>query len=107
MPQQPILFLEPFEAWGIDYVGPIGNEGSRYRYIIVCVDYLTKWAEARAVKVADARATVKFLKEVIFPRFGYPLVLISDNGTHFVNDKVKTLLKHHGIEHRLATPYHP
>jgi len=47
------------------------------------------------------------LKEVIFPRFGYPLVFISDNGTYFVNDKVKSLLKHHDIEHRLATPYHP
>jgi len=66
MPQQCILFLGSFEAWEIDYVGPISHEGYPYRYIIVSVDYMTKWAKGRAVKVADAKSTIKFWKEVIF-----------------------------------------
>lgn len=108
LPLNPSLPLLPFEKWGIDYVGPIHPSSSRHNaYIILAVDYLTKWVEAKAVKIADKKTTAKFLFENIFSRFGVPRVLISDRGTHFLNDLIEELTTTYGIDHRKTTPYHP
>jgi len=82
----------------IDTITPLHNCMCRLPY---------KWVEVRPVKVVDSRTTIKFLKEVIFFVFDFPLILIYDNGTHFVNDKVKTLLRYHCMEHMLAIPKLP
>nr|GFA23375.1 reverse transcriptase domain-containing protein [Tanacetum cinerariifolium] len=98
-------FCEIFDVWGIDFMGPFpssrGNE-----YILVAVDYLSKWVEAKALPTNDARVVCKFLKS-LFARFGSPRAIISDRGTHFCNDQfVKVMLKY-GVTHRLSTAYHP
>ena len=86
-------------------MGPFPNS-RRNKYILVAVDYLSKWAEAKALPTNDARVVIKFLKE-LFSRFGEPKALIIDRGTHFCNALMeKTLLKY-GVTHRLATAYHP
>ncbi|GKE46726.1 reverse transcriptase domain-containing protein [Tanacetum coccineum] len=72
------------------------------KYILVAVDYLSKWVEAKALPTNDARVVVKFLKS-LFARFGTPRVIISDRGTHFV---MINLLKY-GVTHRLSTAYRP
>nr|GEV06240.1 hypothetical protein [Tanacetum cinerariifolium] len=75
-------------------------------YILVAVDYLSKWVEAKALPTNDARVVCKFLKS-LFARFGTPSAIISDRGTHFCNDQfVKVMLKY-VVTHRLATAYHP
>jgi hypothetical protein len=109
MPLHPILALAPFEKWGIDFVGPINppSKSGRHRYILVATDYATKWAEAEATKRDDKETVAKFLKTNIFSRFGCPRELISDRGTHFVNDVIELLTDKYKIKHRLTTPYHP
>ncbi|XP_048618223.1 uncharacterized protein LOC106408152 [Brassica napus] len=95
-----------FDVWGIDFMGPFpssyGNE-----YILVAVDYVSKWVEAVASKTNDSSVVKKMFKTVIFPRFGIPRVVISDGGSHFINKTFDKLLKKHGVKHKVATPYHP
>nr|GEY24418.1 reverse transcriptase domain-containing protein [Tanacetum cinerariifolium] len=79
---------------------------SQNKYILVAVDYLSKWVEAKALPTNDARVVCKFLKS-LFARFGTPCAIISDRGTYFCNDQfAKVMLKYDGT-HRLATAYHP
>nr|GEY65241.1 reverse transcriptase domain-containing protein [Tanacetum cinerariifolium] len=76
------------------------------KYILVAVDYLSKWVEAKTLPINEARVVCKFLKS-LFARFGTPCAIISDRGTHFCNDQfVKVMLKY-GVTHRLAIAYHP
>ncbi|GKC30246.1 reverse transcriptase domain-containing protein, partial [Tanacetum coccineum] len=76
------------------------------KYILVAVDYLSKWVEAKALPTNDARVVVKFLKS-LFARFGTPRAIISDRGTHFCNDQFAKVMSKYGVTHRLATAYHP
>ncbi|RDY10330.1 Pro-Pol polyprotein, partial [Mucuna pruriens] len=100
MPQQPILFCEVFDVWGIDFMGPFPVSNG-YSYILLTVDYVSKWVEAIATKIDDAKVVVDFLK------FGVPKVLISDQGSHFYNRAMASLLHKYGVVHKVATTYHP
>ena len=87
----------------------MGPLPSSYRniYILVAVDYVSKWVEAIATPKDDARVVIKFLKRNIFSSFGVPRALISDGGTHFYNTQLKKVLEHYNVRHKVATPYHP
>nr|GEV90396.1 reverse transcriptase domain-containing protein [Tanacetum cinerariifolium] len=74
--------------------------------ILVAVDYLSKWVEAKALPTNDARVVFKFLKS-FFARFGSPRTIISDCGTHFCNDQFARVMLKYGVTHRLGTAYHP
>nr|GEU55839.1 reverse transcriptase domain-containing protein [Tanacetum cinerariifolium] len=76
------------------------------RYILVAVDYLSKWVEAKALPTNDAHVVVKFLKS-LFARFGTPRAIISDRGTYFCNGKFAKVMSKYGVTHRLSTAYHP
>jgi transposase InsO family protein len=76
-------------------------------YILVAVDYVSKWVEAMPCRNADARNSKKMFHEIIFSRFGVPRMVICDGGTHFTNRKFHAYLRNHGIRHNVATPYHP
>ncbi|KAJ9535341.1 hypothetical protein OSB04_un001548 [Centaurea solstitialis] len=101
-----ILEIELFDVWGIDFMGPfpISNNCA---YILVAVDYVSKWVEAMACHTNDAKTVVKFLQKQIFTRFGTPRALISDEGTHFINNVLEEVLRKYEIKHRVATTYHP
>nr|GEW93692.1 reverse transcriptase domain-containing protein [Tanacetum cinerariifolium] len=88
-----------------DFMGPFSSSRGK-RYILVAVDYLSKWVEAKALPTNDARIVVKFLKYP-FSRFGTPRAIISDRGTHFCNDKFAKVMSKYGVTHRLSTAYHP
>ena len=107
MPMQPQVTFEPFEKWGMDFVGPISHPSKQKQYIIVCTDYLTKWAETKEIKVATEEKVAKFLRENIFYKFGYQRELVIDQGSHFTSNLIEDLLTHHKIKHRTSTPYHP
>jgi len=106
MPLTNNLVVELFDIWGIDFMGPFPSSFGN-QYILVVVDYVSKWVEAKACKTNDAKVVLKFLKENIFTRFGTPRAIISDGGSHFCNKVFATLLKKYNITHRVATPYHP
>jgi transposase InsO family protein len=76
-------------------------------YILVAVDYVSKWVGALPCKAADAKNSKKMFQEVIFPRFGTPRMVISDGGSHFIDKGFHQFLKNLGIRHNVATPYHP
>nr|GEX96643.1 reverse transcriptase domain-containing protein [Tanacetum cinerariifolium] len=94
-----------FDVWGIDLIGPFLSS-KRNKYILVDVDYLSKWVEAKALPKNDARVVVKFLKS-LFSRFGTPKAIISDRGTHFCNDQFSRIMAKYGVTHRLSIAYHP
>ncbi|CAO2822820.1 unnamed protein product [Amaranthus hypochondriacus] len=106
MPLNYILEIEIFDCWGIDFQGPFPSSRGN-KYILVACDYVSKWVEAIATPTNDARVVSKFFKDNIFARFGIPRILISDNGTHFIESKFEALLKKYGVHHRFALPYHP
>ncbi|GJT64176.1 reverse transcriptase domain-containing protein [Tanacetum coccineum] len=90
---------------GINFIGPfLSSRGNKY--ILVAVDYLSKWVEAKALPTNDGRVVVKFLKS-LFARFGTPRAIISDRGTHFCNDQFAKVMLKYGVTHRLSTAYHP
>nr|GEV85042.1 reverse transcriptase domain-containing protein [Tanacetum cinerariifolium] len=105
MPQNVIHVCEIFDVWGIDFMGPFSSSRGN-RYILVAVDYLSKWVEAKALPTNDACVVVKFLKS-LFARFGTPRAIISDRVTHFCNDKFAKVMSKYGVTHHLATAYHP
>nr|GFA10507.1 reverse transcriptase domain-containing protein [Tanacetum cinerariifolium] len=89
---------------GIDFMGPFPSLRGN-RYILVAIDYLSKWVEAKALPNNDARFVVKFLKS-LFARFETPRAIISHRGTHFCHDKFAKVMSKYGVTHRLATAYH-
>ena len=106
MPLTPILVCEVFDVWGIDFMGPFPPSYGNI-YILLAVDYVSKWVEAKATRTNDSRVVVEFLKTNIFSTFGTPRALISDRGTHFCNKVVETLLNKYSVTHRISTAYHP
>nr|GFA45173.1 reverse transcriptase domain-containing protein [Tanacetum cinerariifolium] len=96
---------EIFDVWGIDFMGPFPSSRGN-KYILVVVDYLSKWVEAKALPTNNARVVCKFLKN-LFARFDAPKAIISDRGTHFCNDQFTKVMQKYGVTHRLSTPYHP
>ncbi|GKA25497.1 reverse transcriptase domain-containing protein [Tanacetum coccineum] len=104
MPQNAIQVCEIFDVWGIYFMGPFpSSQGNKY--ILVAVDYLSKWVEAKALPTNDARVVVKFLKS-LFADWN-TRAIISDRGTHFCNDQFAKVMSKYGVTHRLATAYHP
>ena len=91
----PLISINPsltFEIWAIDFIGPfpILAKRSGARYIITTVEYATKWEEVEPVDTCSSEIAAKFIYENIITRFGCPLTLISDQGTHFINKNIKT-----------------
>jgi len=99
MPQQGILEVELFDVWGIDFMGPFPPCNNLC--ILVAVDYVSKLVEAIATPTNDAKVVIKFLMKNIFTRFGMPRALIRENGTHFCNKTLETLLKKYEVFHKV------
>ncbi|KAJ9560618.1 hypothetical protein OSB04_005778 [Centaurea solstitialis] len=106
MPLNNILEVELFDVWGIDFMGPFPMSFNN-QFILVAVDYVSKWVEASACPRNDAKTVINFLQKNIFSRFGTPRALISDEGTHFVNKMLSTVLEKYNIRHKISTAYHP
>ncbi|XP_057754687.1 uncharacterized protein LOC130974001, partial [Arachis stenosperma] len=100
------LLHELFDLWGIDFMGPFPPSYT-FKYILVAVEYVSKWVEAIATTTCDTNVVLQFLKKNIFTRFGVPKGLISDGGSHFCNKQLNSLLHKYGVTHKVATPYHP
>ncbi|CAM8965676.1 unnamed protein product [Rhodiola kirilowii] len=106
MPQQSILPVEIFDVWGIDYMGPFPSSCGN-QYILVAVDYVSKWVDAIPSPTWDGKVVTSLFKKIIFPRFGVPRTIISDGGSRFKEKHFEALLRKYGVSHKVATPYHP
>ena len=97
--------IKLFDVWGIDFMGPfVSSHGMKY--ILVEVDYVSKWVEAISFANNEGKIVTTFLKK-IFSRFGTPRAIISDGGSHFCNRLFKGLLEKYGVRHNVDTFYHP
>jgi transposase InsO family protein len=109
IPLRPQVTLQEFDKWEIDFVGPINSPTikSRSRYIITMTECLTRWVEATPVQDCNAKTTTHFLFEQVITRFGCPRILMSDQGTHFINNTIKSMTEEFEVYHQKSTPYHP
>nr|GEV31137.1 reverse transcriptase domain-containing protein [Tanacetum cinerariifolium] len=104
MPHNAIQVCKIFDVWGIDFMGPFSSSRGN-KYILVAVDYLSKWVEAKVLPTEYDRVVVNFLKS-LFALFGTPRAMISDHSTHFCNDQFARVMLKYGVTHRISTAYH-
>ena len=100
-----ILEVELFDVWRIDFMGPFLSSYNN-KYILLVVDYVSKWVEAIPTYTNDAKVVINFLCKNIFSRFGTPRALVSDEGSHFDNKLVEKLLLKYGVCHKNVLAYH-
>jgi hypothetical protein len=86
MPLTTSLQLELFDVWGINYMGPFPKSW-QCEYILVAVDYVSKWVEALTCGAAHSNNAKRMFSRTIFPHFGVPHMVISDRGPHFIDRK--------------------
>jgi hypothetical protein len=103
----PIPVHGPFYRIGIDIKGPLPITSSGNRYIIVAMDYFTKWPEAKAIPNMKAETVAKFIYEEIICRHGVPQEILSDRGTSFINKLIDELCQTYQTKHRLTSAYRP
>ena len=103
----PLKIGGPFDKIGIDIKGPLPVTQKGNRYIIVAMDYFTKWPEARAIPNAKAETVAKFLFEEIISRHGVPKEILSDRGTSFNNALINEICDKYQTKHRLTSAYRP
>ena len=106
MPLQGILVVQLFDVWGMDFMGPFPVSYGNI-YILLIVDYVSKWVEAAACLKNDANTVVGFLQINILSKFGTPGTIISDGGSHFSNKVFDKLMSRYGIKHIMSLAYHP
>ena len=106
MPLMNNLQVELFDVWGIDFMGPF-PKSKNCEYILVAMDYVSKWVEAIPCRAADSKHAKRMFHEIIFPRFGTARMVINDGGSHFIDKAFWEYLAEHGVRHNIATPYHP
>ena len=106
MPLQRILVVQIFYVWEIDFMGlfpsSFGNS-----YILLAVDYISKWVEASACPRNDVILVVEFIQKNILSRFRAPRTIINDEGSHFANNFFAKLMSRYGIRHVMGLAYHP
>jgi len=97
----------PFHTWGIDILGPFPKAVKQFKFLIVAVEYFTKWIEAEPVAVISGGRIREFIWKNIICRFGVPHRIISDNGTQFACSQVKQLCEEIGIKQVFSSVEHP
>ncbi|XP_027168141.1 uncharacterized protein LOC113768099 [Coffea eugenioides] len=98
----------PCSIWGIDVIGTIDPPASNgHRFILVAIEYFTKWVETESYKQVTKKVMTDFLKKHIICCFGVPETLITDNAKNLNNDMVDGLCEQFKIKHQNSTIYRP
>ncbi|MCO5558434.1 hypothetical protein L7F22_012017 [Adiantum nelumboides] len=107
----PLTTIQPlkvFMKWGLDFMGPFKKVTPRKnKYFVMATCYVSKWVEAKELPNNTAKSTAWFLYEHIICRYGCPIEIVADQGTHFINDTIEILTELFSIKHRKSTPYYP
>ena len=110
LPSEPLISITslwPFQQWGLDILGPLPLGKGQCKFIIVAVDYFTKWAEAEPLATITEHKIRNFVWRTIICRFGIPRALVSDNGKQFDNAKFRDFCAELGIKNYYSSPAHP
>ncbi|KAL4580201.1 hypothetical protein LXL04_016385 [Taraxacum kok-saghyz] len=97
----------PFFQWGIDIVGPFPMAPGKLKFLVVAIDYFSKWVEAEPLAVISGKNIVKFVWRQIVCRFGLPNVIISDNGKQFASNPFTGWCKKMNIQQKFSSVAHP
>jgi hypothetical protein len=89
------LQVKLFNVWGIDFMG-LFPKSKDCEYILVVVDYVSKWVKALPCRAADAKHARKMFHEIIFPHLGTPRMVISDGGSHYIDKTFRSFLRELG-----------
>lgn len=106
-PMTSIMAPWPFYQWGRDILGPLPQSAGKAKYVIVAIDYFTKWIEAKPLTRITGKEVKKFTWDNIVCRFGLPKIIVTDNGTQFVNDPFKKWCKQLEIQQNNTAVAHP
>ena len=105
---QPIPPPEgPFQLIGMDYCGPLKRTPRGNQYVLCITDYFTRWIVAVAVPDCSAQTTAEALFNEFICKYGVPTVILTDQGTHFLNQLMEAMSKLVGYNHKYSTTYHP
>ena len=97
----------PFSMWGVDMIERVSPKSfNGHKYILVAIDYFTKWAEVASYASLIVAKVAKFIRSHIICRYGIPHELISNRGVHF-RGEVDTLIQEYGIQHHRLSVYRP
>ncbi|KAL8088405.1 hypothetical protein AgCh_038254 [Apium graveolens] len=97
----------PFTMWGMDILGPFPMATAQRKFLIVAIDYFTKWIEAKPLAKIITKQVAQFLWENIMCRYGITRILVTDNGTQFNNEEFKKYCEENEIELRFTSVAHP
>jgi len=101
------MTLKPFKKWAVDFMGLIKPQGKMGVHDITMTEYMTRWTEAQLVKDCMAATAAKVFFVNVLTWFGCPRILMSDRGTHFLNETIGTLIEEFEVYHQQSTLYHP
>ncbi|XP_061351015.1 uncharacterized protein LOC133296083 [Gastrolobium bilobum] len=97
----------PFYQWGMDILGPFPITAGGVKWLLVAIDYFSKWIEAEALATISANKVRRFFYRQIISRFGIPHTIITDNGTQFMDRKFNQILQDPHVKHRYTSVEHP
>ncbi|GJS86116.1 reverse transcriptase domain-containing protein [Tanacetum coccineum] len=97
----------PFYQWGMDILGPLPQASEKLKFVIVAIDYITKWIEAKPLVMITGKDVKKFVWENIVCRFGLPRIIVTDNETQFVNNPFKGRCESLNIKQMNTAVAHP
>ena len=106
-PLHPVVAIGPFAKWGIDFTTCNPPSAAGHHYIIVAMDYFTKWAEEMPTYTNDMRTVALFLFNHVIARFGIPKSIVTNHGTNFCNAMMAKLTCMLHLDHEHSSPYYP
>jgi hypothetical protein len=106
-PMFPFIIVGPLTKWGIDYTSCNPPLARGHHYIIVVVDYFTKWVEAMPTFKYDGETAALLLFNQIIARFDIPREIVTNHGSHFQNQMMIELISNLGLRQEHSSPYYP
>jgi hypothetical protein len=106
-PLFPIIIVSPFTKWGVDFTTCHPPSARGHHYIIVVIDYFTKWAEAMPTFLNDGETATLFLFNQVITRFRVSREIVTDHGSHFQNQMMSELASKLGFKQEHSSPYYP
>nr|KYP57314.1 Transposon Ty3-I Gag-Pol polyprotein [Cajanus cajan] len=97
----------PFAMWGMDILEPFLIAKGQCKFLLVAVDYFTKWGEVEPLANITAANVQNFLWKNIITRFDIPYALVTDNGLQFTDQKLNRFIQDLGIKHQFTSVEHP